>query len=134
MKMENKTEKEKNDFGDFEEFGEKGKEISVQEFDERGNPIVIRAKMPRQGEFIGVIVQRLGGNRMEVKSTDGKIRNCRVPGRFKRSMWLRPRDIVIIKPWPDDDSKADIVFHYKNTSMINQLRKKGLLDNIKDGF
>lgn len=133
--MENKQEKEDGSFGDFEEIGEEGaKEETIQELDEYGNPIVTRVKMPRQGEFIGIIVQRLGGNRMEVKSTDGKTRNCRVPGRFKRSMWLRPKDFVIVKPWPDDDNKADIIFHYKNKSAVGQLRKKGLLNNLQDEF
>lgn len=127
-------EKEGSAFGDFEEVGDEAKEESIQELDEHGNPIITRVKMPRRGEFIGIIVQRLGGNRMEVKSTDGKTRNCRVPGRFKRSMWLRPKDFVIVKPWPDDDNKADIIFHYKNKSVVNQLRKKGILDNIKDEF
>lgn len=120
------------EFGDFEEASEEGAQPE-QQFDKNGNPIVTRVKMPRKGEVIGVVVQRLGGNRMEVKSTDGKTRNCRVPGRFKRSMWLRPRDIVMIKPWPDDDSKADVIYKY-NSSAINQLRKKGILDSIKDEF
>lgn len=93
----------------------------------------IRIRRPREGEFIGLIVQRLGGNRMEVRCTDGKTRNCRVPGRFKRSMWLRPGDIVLVQPWEFDNDKADIVFQY-HTSAINQLRKRGMLDKLQDDF
>jgi len=115
------------EYGEFQEVVEQG--ITVT--DEQGIPV--RVRMPRHGEVIGIIVQRLGGNRMSVQSTDGKIRNCRVPGRFKRSMWLRPRDVVLINPWPHDDSKADIIYKY-NSSSINQLRKKGILDNIKIVF
>jgi translation initiation factor 1A len=92
-----------------------------------------RVRLPRQGEFIGVILQRLGGNRMEVRSTDGKTRNCRVPGRYKRSLWLRPKDIVLIVPWVDDNDKGDIIFKY-NSSAIIQLRKKGILDLLKIDF
>lgn len=123
-------------FGDFEEVdeGEGQQEEQKPELDENGNPIVVRVKLPRQGEFVGVILQRFGGNKMEVRCNDGKTRNCRVPGRFKRSMWLRPKDIILVKPWPDDDSKADIIFHYKNPSAVNQLRKRGLLNNLSDGF
>mgnify|MGYP001585986967 CR=1 FL=1 len=121
---------EENEFGDFEEVSEEGAEAEVEQ--QPGMPPA-RVKMPRQGEFIGVVVQRLGGNRMEVLSTDGKTRNCRVPGRFKRTMWLRPKDIVMIKPWVDDDAKADILYKY-NSSSINQLRKKGILDKIKVEF
>ena len=70
---------------------------------------------------------------MEVKCTDGKTRNCRVPGRFSRSMWLRPKDIVLIKPWEFDDCKADVIFKYDGNA-ANQLRKRGLLANLKDEF
>lgn len=117
-------------FGDFEEVKEEGEEI--QTVDEQGMPT--RVRTPRKGELIGVIVQRLGGNRMEVLCSDGKTRNCRVPGRFKRSMWLRPKDFVLVQPWPDNDDKADVIFHYKNQGALNQLRKRGFLDNLKIEF
>lgn len=113
---------------DFEEIVEEGADIPQQPGEE-----VTRARMPRKGEFIGIIVQRLGGNRMEVLSTDGKTRNCRVPGRYKRSLWLRPRDIVMITPWPDDDGKGDVIFKY-SSSAINFLRKKGILNSLKVDF
>ncbi len=118
-----------NDFGDFEEINENLHQQEVSE--EPGIPT--RVRMPRKGEVIGVITQRLGGNRMHINSTDGKIRNCRVPGRFKRRLWLRPKDIVLITPWPDNDEKGDIIYKY-NSSEIIQLRKKGILDTIKEEF
>lgn len=93
----------------------------------------IRVKLPRNKEIIGIVVQRLGGNRMEVQCTDGKLRNCRVPGRFKRSMWLRPKDHVLVEPWEFDNTKADIVFQY-NPNAVNQLRKRGLLANLHIDF
>ena len=113
------------DYGEFKEV------VEGQQMTEGEAPV--RVRTPRHGEIIGVILQRLGGNRMEVRATDGKTRNCRVPGKFKRSMWLRPRDVILIKPWPDDDNKADIIFKY-NSSAINQLRKRGVLDKIKVEF
>lgn len=120
---------EEKNFGDFDVVEET--EIVTEE-QQPGMPPQ-RVKMPREGELIGIIVQRFGGNKMEVMSTDGKSRNCRVPGRFKRTMWLKPKDVVIIKPWADDDSKADVIYKY-NSSSINQLRKKGILNSIKIEF
>ena len=117
-----------NQYGDFEEVKEEGKEeVKPQE---EAPP---RVRMPRDRELIGKILQRYGGNRMEIKTTDGKARNCRVPGRYKRRLWLRPGDIVIIVPWEDDDSKGDIIFKYY-PSQVHQLRKKGILDSLKDEF
>lgn len=116
-----------NNFGDFEEIKENSpsNEQMPQGF--------ARARMPRGSEKIGVILQRLGGNRMEVLSTDGKTRNCRVPGRYKRKLWLRPKDTVLIEPWPDDDEKGEVIYKYSPTE-LTQLRKRGLLDSLKVEF
>ena len=115
------------EFGDFEEVTQEGQINTVQQ---EG---VARVRIPRKNEFLGRVIQRLGGNRMEIACSDGKSRNSRVPGRFKRSMWLRPGDFVLVQPWPDDNSKADIVFQY-NPGAVNQLRKKGMLNFLKEGF
>ncbi len=118
------------DYGEFEEMRD---ETQSEQASQTDVVVPTRVRMPREGEFIGMILQRLGGNRMEVLCTDGKTRNCRVPGRFKRSMWLRPNDIILVKPWPDDENKADIIFHY-NAPAANQLRKRGLLKDLKREF
>ena len=112
---------------EFQEVDEGGEVVS----EEAGVPV--RVRTPRKGELIGVVVQRFGGNRMEVHTTDGKKRNCRIPGRFKKFLWLRPKDIVLITPWVDDDSKGDIIFKY-NPGAVNQLRKRGILDNLQQDF
>ncbi len=119
------------DYGDFEEVVD---EVDVAnsenpEMQEGGG----RVRLPRGDQKIGIIVSRLGGNRMEVKTTEGKSVNCRVPGRFKRSMWLRPKDIVMIEPWEFDKEKADVVFKYSSSQII-QLRKRGLLSGLSSGF
>lgn len=119
------------DYGDFEEDSDNSKTPQNQENQNPDAPT--RVKLPGKGEFLGKVIQRLGGNRMDVLCTDGKTRNSRVPGRYRRRMWLRPGNFVIVQPWEFDDNKADIVFQYRGPS-INQLQKKGLLDNLKDDF
>ncbi len=113
-------------YGDFEEIKEEGQQEQVVEE-------IARARLPRQGELIGVIVQRYGGNRMDVKTTDGKSRNCRVPGKYKKHLWLRPGDFVLVVPWPDTDEKGDVIFKYPG-AQISQLRKRGLLNGLQTGF
>ena len=89
--------------------------------------------MPRGKELIGIIMQRFGGNKMEVKATDGKIRNCRVPGKYKKKLWLRPRDVVILVPWEYDNSKGDIIYKYPSAG-VNQLKKQGTLSKLGEEF
>ncbi len=117
-------------FGDFEELKEET-EVKEEEQDETQPRIKLPNK--KNNEIIGIVIQRLGGNRMEVKTTDGKTRNCRVPGRFKRRFWLRQGDIVIITPWEHDDSKGDIIYQYKKT-LMHQLKTRGLLQNLNEEF
>lgn len=93
----------------------------------------IRVKLPKGKEVIGIIEQRLGGNRMSIACLDKTTRNCRVPGRLKRRLWLRPGDVVIVEPWELDDSKGDVVFKY-NPTQISWLKNKGYLKQDKTEF
>jgi len=122
------------EYGDFSEVEDEEQDVINENNGQVQGQFPVRVKLPRQGQVIGVVVQRFGGNKMDVKCTDGKNRNCRVPGRFKRTMWLRVNDTVLVEPWPDNNDKADVVFHYKSQAMLNQLRKRGLLNNLKEGF
>ena len=88
--------------------------------------VVTRVKLPRGEETIGIIEQRLGGNKMLVACLDGKTRNCRVPGRLKRQLWLRPGDVVIIEPWELDKEKGDVIFKYR-PNQVEWLKSKGYL-------
>ncbi len=121
------------ELGDFEEIKEPISNKEKERVGQENQDQQTRVRLPRKGEIIGIVAQRLGGNRMEIKSTDGKTRNCRVPGRFKRKFWLRPGDLVIITPWPDDDNKGDIIFQYQKNSAY-QLQKRGFINNLKNGF
>ncbi|MFA5992725.1 MAG: translation initiation factor eIF-1A [Candidatus Pacearchaeota archaeon] len=89
-----------------------------------------RLKFPREGEMLGIIEQRVGGSRMIVKCNDGKTRNCRVPGRLKRGLWIKDNDIVIVKPWEFDDSKGDLLFKY-HPNDASVLRERGYLKNLE---
>ncbi len=100
--------------------------VAKKNFPDPDEPRIKRAKLPKEGEVIGIIEQRLGGNKMMVNCLDGKTRNCRVPGRLRRRLWLRPEDVVIIQPWELDDTKGDILFKYPS-NQIEWLKANGYL-------
>jgi len=94
----------------------------------------IRVKLPRGREVIGIITQRVGAGRMLVSGMDGKVRNCRVPGRLRRELWLREGDVVIIEPWEfDQEEKADILYKYSKAA-IEKLKKDGMLKTNANEF
>ena len=100
-------------------------------FEENPNPEFVRVRLPRGKEVLGILEQRLGGSRMTIKCFDGKSRNCRVPGRLKKKLWLREGDVVLIEPWEFDNDKGDVIFKY-NPSAIDWLKKKGYLKEISE--
>ena len=94
---------------------------------------VVRVKLPKGDEIMGIIEQRLGGNKMMVNCFDGKTRNCRVPGRLRRKLWLRPNDVVIIEPWELDKDKGDVIFKYR-PNQVRWLKKNNYLETEKIEF
>lgn len=96
--------------------------------------VVTRVPLPRGNrEVMGIIEQRFGGNKMMVNCLDGKMRNCRVPGRLKRKLWLRPKDVVIVELWELDKDKGDVILKYK-PNQVDWLKRKGYLEADKSEF
>lgn len=91
-----------------------------------------RMKLPRGREVLGILDQRLGGSRCRVRCLDGKVRVCRIPGRLKRSLWVREGNIILVEPWEfSGDSKGDILFKYK-PNQVTFLKNKGYLNEINE--
>lgn len=101
--------------------------------EQEGEQKVRRVKLPKGAEVIGIVEQRVGGNKMFVACLDGKTRNCRVPGRLRRKLWLRPGDVVIIEPWELDNEKGDVIFKYTPTQ-ISWLKRNNYLKSEKLEF
>lgn len=93
--------------------------------------VKVRTQLPHGREVIGIIEQRLGGSRMMVKCFDGKSRNCRVPGRLRKKLWLREGDFVIVEPWEFDEEKGDIIFKYR-LNEVEWLKRQGHIKNIEE--
>ena len=92
---------------------------------------ITRVRLPRGEETMGLLMARLGGSRCRVQCLDGKERICRIPGRLKRSLWVRENDIVIVQPWEfGGDEKGDIIFKYR-PPQAKWLRNKGYLDELE---
>ena len=91
-----------------------------------------RVKIPKGREVLGVLDQRLGASRCDVRCMDGKSRNCRIPGRLKRKLWVREGDIVLVEPWEfGGDEKGDIIFKYR-PNQVKWLENKGYLKQLQD--
>ncbi len=93
--------------------------------------VVTRVRLPKGNEVMGLVEQRCGGSRMQVKCFDGKTRLCRIPGRLKKGLWVREQDIIIVEPWEfGGDEKGDVVYKYR-PNQVDFLKRKGHLDQLE---
>jgi translation initiation factor 1A len=110
-------------------YADKNKDMTPEE---RAAQEISRIKLPKGREVFGIVEQRVGGSRMIVRGLDGKTRNCRIPGRLKRSLWVREGDLVVVEPWEyGGDEKGDIVFKYTPTQ-VQYLKNKGHLEKLSE--
>jgi translation initiation factor 1A len=98
--------------------------------DEGESPEVVRVRTPRDKEVIGMVEEMLGGGRFRINCSDKKTRMCRVSGKFKRKQWIRPGDVVLVRPWVvESDEKGDVIWKYRRAE-IDWIRKRGLIHNV----
>ena len=101
-------------------------------FNPAEQPVITRVRLPRDSQTLALVEQRLGASRVKARCLDGKTRICRIPGRLKKSLWVREGNYVIIEPWEfGGDDKGDIIYKY-NFNQVNFLKKNGHLKKIDD--
>lgn len=72
----------------------------------------VRMPRPQEHEMFGIVTQMMGVTQVKVQCQDGKERNCRIPGKLVKRVWMRERDVVIVRIWDFQPSKADVVWRY----------------------
>lgn len=91
---------------------------------------IARTRIPKEGEVLGLVTAMLGAGKLSVDCEDGFSRICRIPGKIRRKIWVRPGDLVLIAPWKvQPQERADIVWRYTKTQ-ASWLRKKGYLKKL----
>ena len=115
-----------------EDLGPVADEASGLESDEAVN----RYRMPdtRNREMFAIADQLMGASKLRVMCEDGKSRMARIPGKMKRRMWIKPGDLVIVKPWDFQDDKADVKYRYVRTQAVNLSRRKKIPELLDVGF
>ena len=93
----------------------------------RQDGVVIRVRIPREGEVLGIAVQLLGYDRVRVKCADGYTRLCRIRGTMKKRVWIREADVVLVAPWDfQTEERGDIIWRYSRGE-AGWLEKRGYL-------
>ncbi|HIK02063.1 TPA: hypothetical protein H1008_03025 [archaeon] len=88
----------------------------------------VRVRMPRKEnrEVLGIIIEHYG-TKLLVECMDGYTRLCRVPGKIRYKLRVKPGDVILVQKWPvQENEKGDYLYKYR-PNQVNILRKKGLL-------
>ena len=81
-----------------------------------------KVRVPGEGEMLGKIIEIVGDDRVKVICEDGKVRLARIPGKYRKKLWFRMGDYVIVAPWDFEPNKADLVYKYEKNE-VNELRQ-----------
>lgn len=91
---------------------------------------IAKIRIPKQPEVLGVVEMMVGGDKMKVRCDDGNTRICRIPGKLRKKVWIRPGDLVLVEPWKaQSEERGDVVFRYTPTQ-ANWLKRKNYIKKI----
>ncbi len=91
----------------------------------------VKLRLPRRNELemFGIVMQLMGASQVKILCEDGVERICRITGKMRKRTWMRERDLVIIRLWDFQPSKADVVWRFIGVQ-TEHLKKKGFLKNM----
>ncbi|WP_291765828.1 translation initiation factor aIF-1A [Caldivirga sp. UBA161] len=88
-----------------------------------------KVRIPDEGEMLAKVTDIVGDDRVKVICEDGNIRIARIPGKYRKRMWIRIGDYLIVAPWDFEPSKADVVYKYEKGE-VNELRRNSKYSEI----
>jgi translation initiation factor 1A len=91
----------------------------------------IRMPFRKELEMYGKVIQLMGSNQVKIACEDAQDRICRIPGKLFKHVWLKANDIVIVKLWDFQPSKADVIWRYQGFQKT-ALEKRGELTKLYD--
>ncbi len=62
--------------------------------------------------MVCVVEEIIGADHVKVRCADGVVRVCRIPGKFRRRVWLSEGDVVLVTPWDFQPTKGDVAHKY----------------------
>ncbi len=69
--------------------------------------------VPAEGQVVCVVTEIIGADWVKMLCADGVERMGRIPGKFRRKVWISPGDLVLAAPWDYQKSKADVLYRYE---------------------
>lgn len=83
--------------------------------------------LPDESTVICLVEKLLGGDHFLARCLDGNTRVTRIPGKFRKRVWIKEGDVVLVAPWDTQpDRKGDMLYKYWGDE-IKRLVEKGVI-------
>lgn len=80
-------------------------------------------------QVYGQVQKNNGDKRYTVMCTDGKVRLCKLRGKFRGRLFVAPQDIVLVSLREDDPNKGDLLQKYTPDEVRELKKLKQFTDN-----
>ena len=90
---------------------------------------IVRLPNKEEGEQFALVTQLMGTNQIRGVCQDGEERQFRIPGKLLKRVWIRENDVIIIRVWDFQPSKADVVWRFMG-NQIGWLKRNGKLEGL----
>jgi len=80
--------------------------------------------LPSEGQVLCVVEEIIGADHVRVRCVDGVTRVCRIPGKFRRRVWMNEGDVVLVLPWDFQPNKGDIVHRYSRDEVRKLIQQE----------
>ena len=87
----------------------------------------IKLTLATTDQVYAMVKRKLGGKRLEVECTDGKVRNAIIPGKMYTKVWMNQYDILLCDLESGKDDLCYIKKKYDNRE-ANMLKSQGKIN------
>jgi len=81
---------------------------------------------PDEATVICGVIRHLGGDYLLAKCLDGMDRKVRIPGKFRKKVWIVEGDLVLVGLWSPGSDRGDVVYKYSKGE-VNKLVERGIV-------
>jgi len=104
----------------------RGKKRREDTFDKKN------VELAEEDQEYAKVLSRVGGSRIEVECTDGKVRSAIIPGKMKRRVWMNPGDILLVNIGGTGNDNTCYIDKKYWPKEVAVLRQKGLINFEED--
>lgn len=87
--------------------------------------------LKEEGQEYAQVTKMLGNGRMDIQCFDGTKRQCHIPGRLRKKVWIAQGDIILVGLRDFQDAKCDVIQKYTSDEARELKARKEIPETTK---